>query len=34
MKFNLGKTKVMVDGTKEEILKKKIDPCGVCGKEL
>jgi len=34
MKVNLGKTKVMVSGFKGEIIKSKIDPCGMCGKKV
>ena len=31
MRVNLGKTKLMVSGMKEETFDSKIDPCGVCG---
>ena len=34
MKVNLGKTKMMVSGSKGEISKSKIDPCGICGKRI
>ena len=34
LKVNVGKTKVMVSGTKGEIVLSKIDPCGICGKTL
>ena len=33
MKANLIKTKVTVSGSKEEILKSKVDPCANCGQE-
>jgi len=29
VKINLGKIKVIVSGSKEEVLKSKIDPCGM-----
>ena len=32
LKFNLKKDKVMVSGSKEEILESKVDPCAKCGK--
>ena len=31
-KVNLGKTKVVVSGAKDEMFVSKIDPCGICGK--
>ena len=31
MRVNLGKTKLIVSGMKEEAFDSKIDPCGVCG---
>ena len=31
MRVNLGKTKLMLSGTKKETLDSEIDPCGVCG---
>ena len=34
MKGNVGKTKMMVSGTEDEITSSKIDPCGVCGKRV
>ena len=34
LKVNLKKTKVMVSGSEGEVLKSKIDPCGVCGKRV
>ena len=34
MKINLGKTKMMVSGSKGEISKSKVDPCGICGKRV
>ena len=34
LKVNVGKTKMMVSGTKEEIVLSKIDPCGICGKRV
>ena len=32
--MNLKKTKVMVSGSKGEILKSKVDPCAKCGKRV
>ena len=32
--MNVGKTKMMVSGTKGEIVLSKIDPCGICGKRV
>ena len=34
LKVNVGKTKMMVNGTAGEITSSKIDPCGVCGKRV
>ena len=34
LKVNLKKTKVMVIGSKGEILKSKVDPCAKCGKRV
>lgn len=34
MKINIGKTKLMVNGTKGEVLKSRIDPCGICGRRV
>ena len=34
LKMNVGKTKIMVSGTKGEIVLSKIDPCGICGKRV
>ena len=34
MKVNIIKTKVMVSGAEGEIVRSKVDPCGICGKEL
>ena len=34
LKVNVGKTKIMVSGTKGEIVLSKIDPCGICGKRV
>ena len=31
LKVNIRKTKVMASGTKGELFKSEIDPCGVCG---
>ena len=31
LKVNTRKTKMMVSGSEGELLKSKIDPCGVCG---
>ena len=32
MKVNVGKTKMMVSGSKGEISRSKFDPCGICEK--
>ena len=32
--MNLKKTKVMVSGSKGEVLKSKVDPCANCGKRV
>ena len=34
LKVNLKKTKVMVSGSKGEVLKSKVDPCTNCGKRV
>ena len=34
MKVNIGKTKMMVSDSEGEVLKSKIDPCGVCGNRV
>ena len=34
LKVNVGKTKMMVSGTKGEIVLSKTDPCGICGKRV
>ena len=34
LKVNVGKTKMMVSGTQEEIVLSKIDPCGICEKRV
>ena len=34
LKVNVRKTKMMVSGTKEEIILSNIDPCGICGKRV
>ena len=34
LKVNTRKTKVMVSGSKDELFKSKIDPCGVCGRRV
>ena len=34
LKANLKKTKVMVSGSKGEVLKSKVDPCAKCGKRV
>ena len=34
LKVNIRKTKVMVRGSKGELFKCKIDPCGVCGRRV
>ena len=33
-KVNLKKTKVMVSGSKGEVLKSKVDPCAKCAKRV
>ena len=32
--MNLKKTKVMVSGSKGEVLQSKVDPCAKCGKRV
>ena len=34
LKVNLKKTKVMLSGSKGEVLKCKVDPCAKCGKRV
>ena len=34
LKVNVGKTKMMVSGTKGKIVLSKIDLCGICGKRV
>ena len=34
LKVNIRKTKLMVSGSKGELFKSKIDPCGVCGRRV
>ena len=34
LKVNLGKTKVVVSGGEGEVSVSKIDPCGICGKQV
>ena len=34
MKVNVAKIKMMVSGTEGEIVLRKIDPCGICGKRV
>ena len=34
LKINLKKTKKMVSGWKDEVLKSKVDPCAKCGKRV
>ena len=34
LKVNLKKTKVMMSGSKGEVLKSKVDPCAKCGKRV
>ena len=34
LKVNLEKTKVMVCGSKGEVMRSKINPCGICGKKV
>ena len=32
--MNLGKTKVVVSGAEDEVSVNKVDPCGICGKQV
>lgn len=34
LKVNLGKTKEVVSGAEGEVTMSKVDPCGICGKEV
>ena len=34
LRLNIKKTKVMVSGLKDEVLKSKVDPCAKCGKRV
>ena len=34
LKVNLGKTKVVVSGPEGEVTVSKVDPCGICGKQV
>ena len=34
LKVNLGKTKVVVSGTEDEVSVSKVDHCGICGKRV
>ena len=34
LKVNLGKTKVVVSGAVSEVSVSKVDPCGICGKQV
>ena len=34
MKVNIRKTKMMVSGSEGEIVRSKVDPCGICGKRV
>ena len=34
LKVNLGKTKVIVSGAEGEVSVSKVDPCGICGKQV
>ena len=34
LKVNLEKTKVMVCGSKGEVIRSRTDPCGICGKRM
>ena len=34
MKVNIRNTKMMVSGADGEIVRRKIDPCGICGKRV
>ena len=34
MKVNIRKTEMMVSGAEGEIVRSKVDPCGMCGKRV
>ena len=34
IKVNIRKTKMMVSGAEGEIVRSKVDPCGICGKRV
>ena len=34
MKVNIRKTKMMVSGAEGEIVRRKVHPCGICGKKI
>ena len=34
MKVNIRKTKIIVSGAEGEIVRSKVDPCGICGKRV
>ena len=34
LKMNLKKTKVVVNGSKDKVLKSDVDPCAKCGKRM
>ena len=34
LKVNLEKTKVMVSGSEGEVIRSKIEPCGICRKRV
>ena len=34
VKVNLGKTKVVVSGAEGEVPVSKVNPCGICGKQV
>ena len=34
LKVNLWKTKAVVNGTESEVSVSKVDPCGICGKQV
>ena len=34
MKVNIRKTKMMVSGAEEEIVRGEVDPCRICGKRV
>ena len=34
MKVHIRKTKMMVSGAEGEIVRSKVDPCGICGKRV